>query len=461
MKQTPFYLVAACSVALAGGCGGPPAALPSHGFAGRSAVPRRAQSLEEPLGDHAIKHVVVIVQENRTVDNVFNGFPGADTVRSGRNTYGQMVELVATSLSAPYDLSHKHSAWSQDYHGGDMDGFNTETENCYASPSQCPPADIAAYGFVPEAQVQPYWDMAQQYTFADRMFQTNQGPSFPAHQYLVSGTSSISDNSALRASENATNPLNVPHQGGCDSLPDSTVETIDPKGVEGNPTFPCFDRKSIFGVMNDQGVTWRYYQEFGDSGAWHAVDALKPIWSGPTYVNVIWPSKGILQDIQAGHLADVTFVTPSKNASDHAGKNDGSGPSWVASIVNSIGQSSYWKDTAIFVTWDDWGGWFDHVKPTIYTSYEDGFRVPLIVISPYAKKGHISHTAYEFGSILKFIEQAFDLPSLGTSDVRAHDLNGCFDFRRQARAFTLIHAPFPGSYFKSLPIDYESPDDDH
>ncbi len=359
-------------------------------------------------------------------------------------------------------MSHKHLAWVLDYDNGNMNGFNTETENCYQQQtnSQCPPHDVASYGYVPRSQVQPYWNLAQRYTFADHMFQTNQGPSFPAHQYLVSGTSSISDNSALRASENATNPLEAPHQGGCDSLPNSRVETISPKGLEGDPTFPCFDRTSIFGVMNDKGVTWRYYQEFGDSGAWHAVDALKPIWSGPSYVNVTWPSKRVLKDIRAGRLADVTFVTPSGADSDHAGRNNGSGPSWVASIVNSIGQSSYWKDTAIFVVWDDWGGWFDHVKPTIYNSYEDGFRVPLIVISPYAKKGHISHTTYEFGSILKFIEQTFDLPSLGTSDVRAHDLNDCFDFRRQAQAFTLIHARLPASYFESLPIDYESPDDD-
>ena len=411
---------------------------------------------------HAIKHIVIIVQENRTVDNLFNGLPGADTVPYGKNTDGHDVELVKRPLAVPYDLSHKHPAWVQDYDGGKMDGFNTEIIRCIPRfRSECPPQPVASYGYVARSQVQPYWDMAEKYTFADHTFETNQGPSFPAHQYLVSGTSAISNESDLKAAENPLDPPEGSKRlGGCDSLPSTTVLTIDPKGNEGNAVFPCFVRNSIFTLMDDRGVTWRYYQEHDGPGLWQAVDALKPIRHGQSYSNVIWPSERVLKDVERGRLADVTFITPSALASDHAEWTDGTGPSWVAAIVDAIGRSTFWDNTAIFVTWDDWGGWYDHVKPKIYNSYEDGFRVPLIVISPYAKKAYVAHDTYEFGSILKFIEDTFGLPSLHRTDVRAKALRDCFDFHQRPRPFDRIRAPYSATYFESLPIDYGNPDDD-
>ena len=227
-----------------------------------------------------IRHIIVIVQENRTVDNLFNGFPGADTSRIGKNSQGQDVQLHAVSLTAPYDLSHKHRAWLHDDDGGAMNGFDLEGVNCYAvSRKRCPNHATAAYGFVPENQVRPYWAMAKRYTFADELFQTNQGPSFPAHQYIVSGTSTINGDATIRASENPTNPRHVSHQGGCDSQPHTTVETIKDDGSAGPLAYPCFTRRSIMNLMDASGVTWNYYQAFGSSGEWHAVDALRPIWS--------------------------------------------------------------------------------------------------------------------------------------------------------------------------------------
>ena len=113
------------------------------------------------------------------------------------------------------------------------------------------------------------------------------------------------------------------------------------------------------------------------------------------------------------------------------------------------------------MVWDDWGGWYDHVPPQIYNSYELGFRVPMIVVSPYAKRGYVSHTPYEFGSILKFIERTFDLASLGTTDVRANDLSDCFDFGAKPRVFKPIAAKYSARYFETLPISYENPDDDN
>jgi phospholipase C len=212
--------------------------------------------------------------------------------------------------------------------------------------------------------------------------------------------------------------------------------------------------------MDAKGVSWLYYQEFGGSGQWHAVNAIKPLWYGAVRAKVIWPSARVLSDIAGGKLPQVTFITPSAAESDHTGRNDGSGPSWVAAIVNAIRESAYWKSTAIVVVWDDWGGWYDHVAPRIYNSYEVGFRVPMIVISPYAKRKYVSHEKYEFDSILRFIEDTFELGSLHTTDDRAQSIADCFDFGAPPRAFERIPAKYSAAYFERRPIDDETPDDD-
>jgi phospholipase C len=172
----------------------------------------------------------------------------------------------------------------------------------------------------------------------------------------------------------------------------------------------------------------------------------------------------ILNDITAGQLATVSWVIPNGNASDHPG-NQGNGPSWVASIVNAIGTSQYWKDTAIIITWDDWGGWYDHVPPLkISNSYEYGFRVPLIVVSPYARPAYISPVNHDFGSILKFIETMFGLttvgPGNGYADSRADDLSDCFDFNQTPLQFQTIAAPLKAEYFQNDKTPVKDPDDD-
>ncbi|MGA2760604.1 MAG: alkaline phosphatase family protein, partial [Candidatus Cybelea sp.] len=162
-----------------------------------------------------IHHVVIIFQENRTTDDLFNGLPGADTVLLGRNSHGQKVKLAPISLTAPYDLGHTHSAFAIEYDGGKLDGFDKVPSQCF-NINVCLPADVRAYGYVPRKEAQPYFVMATRYAFGDRMFQTNEGPSFPAHQYIVSGTSTIANGSSLRAANNPFNPTGGA-DGGCDS----------------------------------------------------------------------------------------------------------------------------------------------------------------------------------------------------------------------------------------------------
>jgi|SRR5580700_1038075 phospholipase C len=414
---------------------------------------RNALSLRRATAQSEIQHVVIIVQENRSVDNLFQSLRGANTQSYGLNSQGQVVPLRPRHLAAFFNPGHVHLDWLADYNNGAMNGFDQETctGHCPADP---------AYSYVPRTEVQPYYDMAEAYTFADEMFQTNQGPSFPAHQYLVSGTSTLNNGSNDRA---ASNPLTAHGAltGGCDSPPGSLVAVINPRGGEPDSlrSFPCFHRKALMNELDGAGITWRYYQATHGPGLWNAVDALYSLWSNQTEydANVAAPSTKVLTDIARGRLASVVWVTPSQAASDHPKVNDGSGPSWVASVVNAVGESQYWNSTAIFVTWDDWGGFYDHVVPHVFNSYELSFRVPLIVISPYARVHHVDHNPHEFGSILKFTEKIFGLRSLGTTDVRSDDLFDCFDFNKPPAKFNPIPTKYPPSYFFTQPA--QEPDD--
>ena len=376
-------------------------------------------------GPAGIQHIVIIFQENRSVDNLFNGFPGADTVTSGKNSSGGTVTLQPVSLAAPYDLDHSHTGFTTEYNGGAMNGF--DQVKISPQPGFTPGPD-PAYGYVPHSESAPYFALAQQFAFADEMFQTNQGPSFPAHQFIISGTSEPSTGSTLLASENVSFPPNVPRANqGCDSPAGSTVALIDPSGSESSTIFPCFDHQTLADLLDAKGISWKYYTP-SPYFLWSGFDGISHIRYGTDWAKVSVPETNIFNDINLGQLPAVSWVVPTGANSDHANNNSNSGPSWVGDVVNAIGTSKYWNNTAIFVTWDDWGGWYDHVTPHIYNSYELGFRVPLIVISPYAKAGYVSHVPHEFASILKFTETQFGLGSLGFTDARADNLYDCFNF---------------------------------
>ncbi len=149
----------------------------------------------------------------------------------------------------------------------------------------------------------------------------------------------------------------------------------------------------------------------GTAYQWNGYQAINHIYNGPQWSNVVTPPSQFLTDVQNGTLATVTWVEPTYPDSDHSGNGSTTGPAWVASVVNAVGESKFWDSTAIFVMWDEWGGWYDPVAPP-YEDYDGlGFRVPLLVISPYAKQGYVSHTQFEHGSILRFVEDTFGLPS--------------------------------------------------
>jgi phospholipase C len=425
-----------------------------------------------------IERVVIIFQENRTPDNLFHDpvliSRGADIASSGLNSSGQTITLTSTVLATDYDLSHAHGAFVDMYDGGKMDGADKVPISCSAGATDCPPAN-AQFMYVQASDVSPYFQMAEQYTFGDRMFQTNEGPSFPAHQFILSGTSAPTATSNLFAAEN-------PNGGaGCAAAPASTVALIDPSGNESSTTYPCFEHPTLTDELDAKGITWRYYTPSAGS-IWTAPNAIQHLCgpnatppnatacTGSDWVNnVVIDDTRILSDIINGNLPQVSWVIPSGTNSDHPGTiTYTGGPSWVASIVNAIGNSSYWANTAIIVTWDDWGGWFDHVAPPNVISngtswgsgYVYGFRVPLIVISPYAKAGYISHVNHDFGSILNLIEKTYGLASLGYADAYADDLSDCFDFNQKPIVFTTINAPLNAAYFLNDRSPKTDPDDE-
>jgi phospholipase C len=259
------------------------------------------------------------------------------------------------------------------------------------------------------------------------------------------------------------------------------VSLIKPPGVETDSMRPCFEHKTLADIL-PRAVSWRYYTPMMGS-IWTAPNAIQHIClaaggkcTGPEYtsnVDDVDPAD-VLRDIANCNLRSLSWVIPTGYNSDHAHDNDGGGPSWVAAIVNAIGESSacdgntgYWKNTAIIITWDDWGGWYDHVAPTmlggVQGDYQYGFRVPMIVVSAYTPKGYIDNTRHDFGSITRFVQQNFDVTEgkLGFSDVRAKsDLTEFFDPTMAARPYQHVAAKRPTAFFlnerrKATPPDID------
>ena len=392
-------------------------------------------STVSPIAGSPIQHIVVIMQENRSFDNLFNGYPGADTVQGGMRG-NELVPLAPVSLGDSRDLNHSHKQWWQDWDQGNMDGFAQGGSNL-------------AYSYVPEKDVEPYWALAQQYVLGDRMFQSNTGPSFVAHQYMIAGQSE-------NVAENPTGSV-----WGCDAAKETTAAMIGPGGTELPGVYPCFDYQTTADLLDEKGVTWRYYAAGSDNGYYilSAYQAVRHIRFGNDWdQNVISPSRRVLVDIKAGELAQVTWIVPDFSHSDHPGSGT-EGPDWVASIVNAIGNSPYWNSTAIFISWDDWGGWYDHVEPPKVDAMGPGFRVPLLIVSPYAKHGYITHRNHEAAGFIKFIEYNFDLGTLGARDAGADAFSDCFDYTQKPPAFAPIATKVKADELVRE-VDSGPPDDD-
>lgn len=442
----------------------------------------------------AFKHIVVIVQENRSTDNMFQGLcrPPYGTAASCSTTPSASQYDIQTSnwldktsptgvtqptadpLATKYDPDHTHTAFLAmcDAPAGStvcaMDGAALIRCTIFGGEPVCPPRSQLTYVDNSTGILNPYLDMATQYGFANYMFQTNQGQSLPAHQILFGGTSapSASDDAlGIFAAENDKYRVN----SGCVAPSDSKIELVTPAGeLPGNAIYPCFEHATIADVLPSV-YSWRYYSPSGPSALWAAPDAIAHLCQssgfggtckGPDY-NVSTAPTAVLTDIAACKLRSVNWVTPTGQNSDHPAINDGGGPSWVAAIVNAIGNSNtcdggegYWQDTAIIVLWDDWGGFYDHVRPTILPGvegdYQYGFRVPMIFISAYTSAGFIGQKRLDFGSVLRFIEHNFGISEgvLQFADERAStNLTDFYRLSLAPRTFKTISAPIPAAFF--------------
>jgi phospholipase C len=234
--------------------------------------------------------------------------------------------------------------------------------------------------------------------------------------------------------------------------------------THGGQERPCFDYKTLGDELDAAHLSWRFYANaFGSvalGSIWSGYQAVKHIYNGPDWKKVLSPNWRFITDVRAGKLANFTWITPDCTDSDHVYCGGGYGPSWVAALVNTVGNSKFWDSTAIFVMWDDWGGLYDHVAPHYYDRDGLGFRVPLLVISPYAKQNFVSHVHYETASVLRFAEDLYGLGRLAAADARAATpANDCFDFRQAPRPFEEITAPKgPKFFMQPLPNDDFYPD---
>jgi phospholipase C len=475
-----FALIAGCSTPAQNGFSGTALQL-LPGQAKRAAAAKK------------IQHVIIVIQENRTFDNLFATFPGADGTKTGLAKCvvsascpkGNHVVRLKPQRLDNLDLPHGHGDFLREYDQGKMDGFNQVN---IGGQGQLAPPSLYPYQYVYPNEIAPYWDMAKQYALADHMFQTQGSGSFVGHQDLIRGSTSLNDNESFTDEPSSPNGI-----WGCDSTPGNSspgvpithTSLITKKSgyLQGEGPFPCFgpSYRTLRDALDFSHVSWKYYEpkwtakNGGSSTAWlwSAFDAIKAVRYGPEWgVNVngptTTPETAILNDAASGNLAAVSWVVPDYENSDHpqdpAKIGDrlapDRGPSWVASIVNAVGEGPDWDTTAIVVIWDDWGGFYDHETPPQLDYQGLGFRVPMLLISPYARQGYISHTQYEPASILKFIENNWGLQRVGTNDVRATDIGAMFDFTQKPRKFAKIPATYSKDFYlnekpSGKPVDTE------
>jgi phospholipase C len=476
------------------GCGG----ASSPGGATLPAIQHRTS------GGSPIKHVIIVIQENRSFDNLFATFPNADGTTTGtgepmpeseastcakdnqqvvtqsnptvaltkvslvgagfpqyKNGSGKMIDFgEGTDLPHVWGWYNGLFPFLDEYDNGNMDGFDLEGSGANGNGSTlC----TYPYQYVNPSAIKEYWDLAKQYVLADHTFQTQGSGSYTAHQDLIAGGTVVNYGYGKYSSDSIIdNPSFWPW--GCDAPPGVVTSLIatNLKFLLFKGPYPCFTYETMRDLLDAQSVSWKYYAQAVNSkgnGLWSAFDAIKAVREGPEWTTNIGLPSAVLQDIKAGNLAAVTWVTPVGVNSDHPNVESAEkkyvdyGPSWVASVVNAIGESQYWNSSAIVILWDDWGGFYDHVPPPCLSKSQCrdnqgglGFRVPMIIVSPYVK-AHVEHTQYEFGSILKYIEGNWNLGSLGTTDQRATSILNAFDYGQNPRKFKKIPTALPQSFF--------------
>ncbi|HKV46308.1 MAG TPA: alkaline phosphatase family protein [bacterium] len=346
-----------------------------------------------------IRHVIIILKENHTFDNYFGQFPGAD----GARTIGidGAVHAPPRAEDRTGDIAHSFSAARRAYDHGRMDRFS--------------PDALAQYR---EGDLPEYWTYARAFVLYDRYFTSVRGPSIPNHLFLV----------AADAGGAISNPRGVSYDEVACAVPGADITVLDPGGRTSRAA-PCFDIPTVPNLLANAGVSWKGY------GYW-AMGALSRIYRDPAMRRRMVGEGRFIPDVRAGVLPTVSWLWGAR--SEHPPQSVCDGAQWTAAQINAVMTSPYWASSLVIVTWDDWGGWYDHVPPPAVDRFGLGFRVPTLVISPYARKGFVSHRQTEHASVPKTLEVLFHLPNLTDRDRRANDLLDGLDFAQPPRAPVMV-----------------------
>jgi phospholipase C len=384
-----------------------------------------------------IKRVVYVMMENRSFDNLFGRFPGARGATTGVK-FGQEVPLAPCPQWLPGDIPHDRAAHLNAVNGGTFDGFALGQFG-----------DPWAYTAFEERQVPNYWRLARDYVLCDNFFASVGGPSYPNHFFFVAGQAG----GALDNPENIE--TRVEEDGrrfkswGCDAVGDDVFVLVNDGNGNTTKHDTCFNFRSVPEQLEESGVSWAYYSasRYQPGYFWNALNGVAGV-----YHTDLWrPERiravdGLIDDIRAERLPAVTWVTPRFELSDHPPQSTCYAQEWVTDLVNAIIESGAWEHTALFITWDEWGGFYDHVPPPEIDDLGFGFRVPMLVVSPFARKGYVDDAEGEFSSPLKFIEDNWGLSYLTERIERTHNFEHVFAFGRNARRDVQPLPPVDGCY---------------
>jgi phospholipase C len=358
-----------------------------------------------------IEHIVFIIKENRSFDTYFGTFPGADGAMTGKTSKGEIVPLTPTPDKMPFDIGHTWADAIKAIDGSKMDGFDLVANGNLDGAT-------LSYTQMRESNIPNYFAYARNFVLADHMFSSLRGPSFSNHLYTVAAQSGGAIN----------NPQPPKEIWGCDGDPDELVEVMDSKGKISNEP-PCFDLPTLADRLEAAHVSWKYYAPTrGHVGyIWSALDAIKHIRNSSLWTRKVVPDAQFVEDARNGRLPAVSWLVTGE-ASEHPPFSTCKGENWSVEQLNAVMEGPDWASTAVFITWDDFGGFYDHVSPPPVDKFGLGPRVPLLIISPYVRRGKVSHTQYELSSFLAFVEKRFYLAPLTERDQKANDMIDSFDF---------------------------------
>lgn len=369
-----------------------------------------------------IKHVVIIVKENRTFDNYFGTFPGARGATTGLLPTGQVIPLKHAT-DAAFNFGHSFDDSNNAIDGGKMDGW----PKVYG----CAAPNYACYQQYYQADIPNYWKYAKTFALSDGMFESLSGPSMPNHLYL------IASQSAGIISNPQNNPGALYNYWGCDAPSQTIVVKLDPTTLKRSQMFPCVEFATLGDLLDTAKISWKYYTQTtpGAPGyQWSAYDAVNHIRNGPDWQTHVVSFNQFVTDALSGNLPEVSWVMPDNANSEHPPSGVCRGENWSVKEINAVMQGPQWSSTAIFLLWDDFGGFFDHLAPQKLDVYGAGARVPLIIISPYARAATVVHTTYTFDSLLAFVEANWSLQHLTPRDAAAHNMMDAFSFTQKPLA---------------------------